>query len=497
MHGSYQAERDLLVQQNLDSNQVYAQKLAQSTSHFLRNLQHQVAYSASLIEENLSDPVALHTEAQRLREQNLSFNSVIVTNHNALAMATSPANLGLTGELIYSEGARQALLFKSPLVSEPYVSDTGRLLFFVSHPLFDDNSKYQGFIGGSIYLKAENSLNALLGEHFYLNGSEVFVIDQSQRIIYHHDRDRIGEFLDSESPEVELSLGTTGAQQLLTTSGESMLVGYATIEQTEWKIIAQRPTEVALTELKNLQRKALLSALPFLALLILALWYLSRLITAPLHLLAKTAPQWDSPDITHRINGIQSWYFEAAEIKKGMLIGLRLLNEKLDVFNQERLTDPLTGLRNRRSMQKTAAAWMAQERPFTLITCDIDNFKLVNDHFGHQMGDNVLVFVAQRLQDLSRQSDEVCRIGGEEFLLMLPNTSLAVGEQIAERLRADIANTLSPIGQAITISIGVSRWNTTQQSFDDALSTADKALYRAKSLGGNRVESSDTTPIES
>src|SRR5690606_27474125 len=95
MHGSYQAERDLLLQQNLDSNQIYAQKLAQSTSHFLDNLQHQVAYSASMIQENLSNPLVLQTETQRLREQNLSFNSVVLTNHNALALATSPSNLGL------------------------------------------------------------------------------------------------------------------------------------------------------------------------------------------------------------------------------------------------------------------------------------------------------------------------------------------------------------------------------------------------------------------
>lgn len=86
MHGSYQAECDLLVQQNLDGGQIYAQK---------------VAYSATLTQNNLSDPLALYAKTQLLREQNLSFNSVIATNHNALALATSPATLGLTGELIY------------------------------------------------------------------------------------------------------------------------------------------------------------------------------------------------------------------------------------------------------------------------------------------------------------------------------------------------------------------------------------------------------------
>ena len=287
---------------------------------------------------------------------------------------------------------------------------------------------------------------------------------------------------------MDATLPISGAQQLVTPLGDDVLLGYASVDTLNWKVIAQRPTQVALNKLNTLLRQNILSALPFLLLLIIALWYLTKLIATPLHQLAKVASDWDTEDVGRRIQQINSWYFEASQIQKGMLVGLGLLNKKLTVLDEERLTDPLTSLRNRRSMLLTASSWIEQNRQFVLITCDIDDFKYVNDNYGHAMGDEVLVFFAQRLQALSRPHDEVCRIGGEEFLLMLPSLNLENGARIAERLRADIANTPSPMGKAITISIGVSQWNSAQQSFDSTLMAADKALYRAKNQGGNRVE---------
>lgn len=490
LYGGYQAERELLIRQTLESNRAYAQKLAQSTNHFLQSLQRQVAFSSAIIQDNLDDLNLLNAEVERLKEQSQSFNSVLVVDHNARALANAPSNLGLKGELIYSEGAREALLFKRPMISQPYLSVSGTtpLLLFISHPLYDRNGTYRGYVGGSIYLQSDNSLTTLLGEHFHRDGSEIYVVDQSRRLIYHQSGERIGEIVNGNDAIEDVILGISGARQLITPQAKNMLVGYASIEHSGWGIIAQRPTSATLDELNELLKKVITTTVPFILLLIIALWYLAKLISAPLHSLATAAPDWGSDDATERIRTVHSWYFEAAQIKKAMLIGLGLLNKKLGVLDQERLTDPLTGLRNRRSMLQTAISWIEQKRSFVIIACDIDNFKQVNDSFGHTVGDAVLQLVAQRILAASREHDEVCRTGGEEFLLMLSHISLEDGVRIAERLRSDIENMPSPTGEPITISAGVASWSGPPLSFEAALESADKGLYLAKQNGRNRVE---------
>lgn len=119
---------------------------------------------------------------------------------------------------------------------------------------------------------------------------------------------------------------------------------------------------------------------------------------------------------------------------------------------------------------------------------DIDHFKKVNDTFGHAGGDKVLIALTQIVRQICREQDVVARTGGEEFVLILPNTTSDIAQVIAERLRDRVANMhIEPIG-SITISIGIATCTEHVKSTSEVLDSADQALYNAKVLGRNRCE---------
>ena len=156
--------------------------------------------------------------------------------------------------------------------------------------------------------------------------------------------------------------------------------------------------------------------------------------------------------------------------------------------------DPLTGVYNRRFFDEGTARELARcarhQQPLALILIDIDHFKAVNDRQGHQAGDLVLTALADLLSLHSRESDLVCRFGGEEFLVALPNTSLHTAVERAEQYRAALAGIrLDWQGNQLvsTISLGVSVFPEHGTELDVLLRHADLALYRAKHLGRNQV----------
>ena len=159
-------------------------------------------------------------------------------------------------------------------------------------------------------------------------------------------------------------------------------------------------------------------------------------------------------------------------------------------------TDPMTKLYNRRYFTQASNSLYAlaqrQVQMLSVIMLDIDKFKLVNDTYGHQVGDNVIINLAQKIQNLIRQSDMSARFGGEEFVILLVNTSLAGAKTVAEKLRIDVENESLVINSdktiAYTISLGVSQVDIQNgQNIENAINDADKALYEAKESGRNKV----------
>ncbi|AOK48808.1 diguanylate cyclase [Burkholderia sp. MSMB617WGS] len=179
---------------------------------------------------------------------------------------------------------------------------------------------------------------------------------------------------------------------------------------------------------------------------------------------------------------------------EGALQELKRTNQKLEHLAT---TDPLTGASNRRKFIEQMHVEIARAKrdgtAFSLLALDLDNFKKINDNYGHQVGDVVLRnFVRQCLAAI-RPYDHIARVGGEEFMVLLPRMLADTASGIAERVRTTIANT--PFGidgkhTPVTVSIGVSQYGRDGDTVDEILSAADKLLYRAKNEGRNRVVAS-------
>jgi diguanylate cyclase (GGDEF)-like protein len=175
-----------------------------------------------------------------------------------------------------------------------------------------------------------------------------------------------------------------------------------------------------------------------------------------------------------------------------------ILEKEKDQARLEELanTDPLTGLVNRRYFFKLAEQVFTEARrahqPLAVIMIDIDHFKDVNDRHGHIAGDQVLCHVAERARANLRGGDVLARFGGEEFVLLLPNTDVTVARTIAERLRSRIQDQPLLLGyrsMPLTISAGIAGYEgySSEQTFEKLLDQSDQALYEAKNAGRNRV----------
>lgn len=162
---------------------------------------------------------------------------------------------------------------------------------------------------------------------------------------------------------------------------------------------------------------------------------------------------------------------------------------------QERaMTDALTGLLNRFGLQRVLAREHAEARryarPLSCLMIDVDNFKTINDSFGHNAGDEALQQIAAILTDAVRRSDMVCRFGGEEFLVLLPETDLEGAHALAEKIRETAAERVFGFRDAtfsLTVSVGVTTL-CHDESGNDMTARADVCLYHAKERGRNRVE---------
>jgi diguanylate cyclase (GGDEF)-like protein len=197
--------------------------------------------------------------------------------------------------------------------------------------------------------------------------------------------------------------------------------------------------------------------------------------------------------------------FDSGELLARIKVQLKIksLQDRLKESNRMLLelshTDPLTGLHNRRQMMKTLESEMDRSNrsgdPLSLILVDCDDFKKINDTYGHQAGDEVLMKLGETFKRHLRHYDAVARLGGDEFALILPATDIPEAVGIAGRIRQEVEQMTVDADLAdlqVTISLGVARHPQIQvQIPDDLIRAADYALYNAKRQGRNQVRVSD------
>ncbi len=201
---------------------------------------------------------------------------------------------------------------------------------------------------------------------------------------------------------------------------------------------------------------------------------------------------------------LQQLVFELKDIRKQnetfkekIEIQLRKITEledELERAKSEAKQDPLTKLLNKKSFERILQEYInlykKQGKIFSLVLLDLDNFKNINDTYGHIVGDEVLKHVANLLKQYLRDKDVIARIGGEEFAVLLPDVDITIAFKIADRLRAILENRIIMIDKKpikITASFGIIEINDSVNTPKDIIQMVDIALYRAKKEGKNRV----------
>ncbi|HVU18795.1 MAG TPA: PleD family two-component system response regulator [Candidatus Didemnitutus sp.] len=172
------------------------------------------------------------------------------------------------------------------------------------------------------------------------------------------------------------------------------------------------------------------------------------------------------------------------------------LRDNVQMTIEMAVTDGLTGLHNRRYLERHLVTLVqqaiARQKPLSVLVLDIDHFKTINDSYGHAVGDDVLREFSRRVRKAVRGIDLACRMGGEEFVIAMPDTDAALALLVGERLRQKIAVERFRIPESeesieVTVSIGISSLASTEDTPETLLKRADEALYEAKRAGRNRV----------
>lgn len=486
---AYRVQRDALIEHALASNSAYASKVASSIGTFLSSAKSHLRYSADQLGMRWSDADRLRDEAVRLQAQDTDFNSIAIVDTHGKVLQAYPDSLQIIGSTLRSESIQKALRARRSQVSPAYVSMAGNLVVFISQPIFNSSGEFLGVIGGSVYLRKQSALHTVISRHFHHEGTFAFIADDQRQLLFHPERQRIGEKL-TWSKTVDAALqGERGAMEVLNYKGIPMLAGYAPVVGANWAVVAQQPREVALAPLDRLMRDMLLGMLPAAIVGLMLIWGGAAMISRPLHELASIAARLSAPQTTEQLQAVNTWYHDASAIRHAMLIGVQLLQQKLGRLSQEAQSDSLTGLANRRAMEALLKLLAQTEQEYSVLALDIDHFKRVNDTFGHDAGDVALKHISAVLKEYTRAGDLACRAGGEEFTLILPDTPLNVAKNIAERIREAVATREIPSVGYVTVSIGAASRDRDEMTTEAVLKRADEYLYQAKNDGRNRVVS--------
>lgn len=485
---SYRLNNQVLMDNTLETNRVYAEKLATTATNYLGETLQTLTSNSNTIAKYMDDEERLLEEAERLKMQTNTFNSISIVNAKGKVLATSPQTIDIKGKTLTSVAIKRAIKEKIPMISDPYRALTNREIVYISTPIFSKTGKYLGLVGGTIYLEEQNILYELLGKHYYDDGSYVYVVDSNGRIIYHQDRSRINEVV-RDNPVVQKIMHNheSGSQRVTNSKGQDMLAGYATVEKAGWGVVSQRPTEIALEPTENMMKQMLMTALPLLIISLLIVIWAALKISKPLQRLAELTESSREKDEEKNLSAVPAWYYEVKQLKNALIKSLSFLHKQVDFLMDQSTTDPLTGLTNRRTLDVKMEELITSNSTFSIILMDIDHFKVVNDTYGHGIGDEVLQYLAFSMKAVTRSTDLCCRYGGEEFIILLPNTTMQDAFEIAEFLRIQLKNTPSPTGKAITISAGIAEYPTTENTPAKLIERADQCLYEAKHKGRNQV----------
>ncbi|NYT80037.1 GGDEF domain-containing protein [Alcaligenaceae bacterium] len=486
LHAAYRVQHGLLLQHSADTNRDYAGRLAQLADSFLRKSAQAIEAAALDVAESGLDPAVIRKELDQLASITDAFNTIIAVDSSGKITAARPESEFSVGAGLQAFQARQLLDAKeATAISGALKGPGGQWLSIIAHPIFSPHGSYAGFVGGAVHLQGSSALQNALDQLHYQDGSYFYIVDEKGTIAYHPNQRLIGLSLKDTQPVQMVLRGQAGTQRVDDTDSHGQLVSYAPISFANWGVVTHRPIEVALSNIAELLLKTFYYSLPLLGISLLAIWWLSRFIAFPLRELAEVAANMDDRANFSRICFIKSWYVEAAMIQKALMHSFSAVSSRIRKLRVDGSTDPLTGLINRRGLDIAIDKLTRTAQTVAVVMIDLDYFKAVNDKFGHAVGDEVLKAISVLIMAEARREDVVARMGGEEFVILLPETDIEAAMRFAERLQSTIERASFDNVGRVTISLGVACYPTHGDDIHESLVRADAALYRAKAAGRN------------
>ncbi|MFD2115529.1 diguanylate cyclase [Paenibacillus yanchengensis] len=484
---SYESNKQALVTNTLELNRINAEKIADTTNELLVNAQNTLASAASNIATTFSYDNNVKM-LQLIKDSSQFFNVVFIADETGTVREVFPNTSELLGETLQSDIVKLSLHQQQPLISEPYIGVSGRYLVLVTQPIFDEKGVFRGLLAGSIYLSESNVFEVLLNSPMsFHSGSYFYVVSKQGYILFHPNKERIGESVIENAVVQTVLNGEQGERVIINRVGKRMLTGFAPIEQVDWGIVSQTPYTNITESSNKLVWNVITVSVPIIIILLCFVLLFTKFISNPLYKLANfSAEITNDSERDLQVPRIHSWNYEANQLKKTIEKMVLSMQQQIDILSDQASKDTLTGLYNRRSMDRVLQDWEKRELMYSYIILDIDHFKQVNDTFGHHMGDEVLQFLAIKLKEYAGVDNICCRYGGEEFVILSPGREPEEAYALAELIRTNIASSITPIGKPITISIGIAG-SMNKQAVELTKQQADAALYISKQNGRNRT----------
>jgi diguanylate cyclase len=392
-------------------------------------------------------------------------------------------------------------------------------------PLTDARGQLVGVLGAHVNWDwAREVIGSLRSTDSWRAGVRVFVVDRGGQVVHRPlDADaktKAPAALDAHRHPSVLAWPDerrylTAAEPLAVQRPESRL---------GWTIVVRQPAELAFAPIRQAQQLVWSAGALVMLIVMFAAWFVAGVLSRPMYALDRVARRIEAGEFDTPMPApvgsaeLRSLNASIAGMTRSLLgreRALRDANEQLEArvearthelaaanaaLNELARQDALTGLPNRPAADDRLAHEMTRHRRnlagLTVLMVDIDRFKAINDTHGHAVGDEVLKVVARTLSGQCRASDFVARLGGEEFLVLLPETGAGAGRLVADKLRRAVAEAALPYAGRVTVSMGMAAPAEYYADGAAALAAADVALYAAKRGGRNRVVASGEEEVK-